>query len=186
MRKLLVFESVTTNGYFAGPNGELDWAYAASDPGFDAFVKSNASGDGDLLFGRVTYDMMVSYWPTPMARQDNAEVAKGMNSARKYVFSKSLKEADWSNTTVVATDPAEFVRALKQEPGNDLVVLGSGSIVRQLADASLVDTYQLVVKSVALPAGKPLFDGMRQPLKLALVKEQAFGRSNVVLTYAPA
>lgn len=187
MRKLSVFESVTLNGYYSGPDGDMSWAYALSaNPEFQEFVKANASNAGTLLFGRVTYQMMASYWPTPAAATTDPVVAKGMNEAEKVVFSRTLKKADWANTIIVKSDLLDAVRKLKQQSGKSLVVLGSGSIVAQLADAGLVDEYQIVVKPVALGKGRILFEGIKASLALKLTGSRVFGNGSLVLNYGPA
>src|SRR5205823_12419500 len=116
MRRLVVFNSVTLDGYFAGRNGDLSWAHK-DDPEWNAFVAGNARGGGPLLFGRVTYDMMVSFWPTPAAAKSFPEVAKGMNSAQKIVFSRTLDKVSWNNTKLVKGDLAAEVRKLKKGSG---------------------------------------------------------------------
>lgn len=186
MRRLSVFESMTLDGYFSGPDGDLTWAYAHSaDPKFREFVKENASGAPGaavLLFGRVTYQMMESYWPTAAAAQNDPVVARGMNEAEKLVFSRTLEKVAWTHTTLVKGDLEDTVRAMKRQPGKDLVVLGSGSVVAQLADAGLVDEYQLVVKPLALGKGRTLFAGIKERLPLRLTSSRAFGDGTVVLT----
>ena len=187
MRKLSVFESVTLNGYFSGADGDMSWAYAHSaDPEFQEFVQGNASAAGVLLFGRVTYQMMESYWPTPLASKNDPVVAKGMNEAEKVVFSRTLEKVDWANTRLVTGVLPDAVRTLKQQSGKDLVVLGSGSIVAQLAGAGLVDEYQIVVKPVALGKGRTLFEGIDGQLELELTSSRAFSNGSVVLTYVSA
>ncbi len=187
MRKLSVFESLTLNGYYSGSDGDMSWAYALSaDPEFQEFVKGNASDAGILLFGRVTYQMMASYWPTAVAVKNDPVVAKGMNEAEKVVFSHTLKKADWANTIIVKSDLLEAVRKLKQQSGRNLVVLGSGSIVAQLAGAGLVDEYQIVVKPVALGRGRTLFAGVKENLALQLTGSRVFGDGSLVLNYGPA
>ena len=107
MRKLIVFNHVTLDGYFSGPNGDLSWAHQTrKDPEYDTFVKENAKGGGQLLFGRVTYDMMASHWPTPQAKADDPIVAEQMNQLPKVVFSRTMNQATWSNTKLVNGDPA--------------------------------------------------------------------------------
>src|SRR5207253_4041136 len=107
MPRLSVFNSVTLDGYFAGENGDLSWAHRGSDdPEFQAFVAENAKGDGRLLFGRITYQLMSSYWPTPEALRSNPVVADRMNGGPKLVFSRTLDSASWSNTTLVKGDLA--------------------------------------------------------------------------------
>lgn len=186
MRQLVVFDNVTLDGYFTGPNGDFSWAHAgAPDPEFDAWVEGNASGGGELLFGRITYQMMAGYWPSPMAAENDPVVAERMNALPKVVFSRTLSRATWSNTRLFSGDLAHEVRALKAEPGDGLVVLGSGSIVAQLAAAGLVDEFQLVVHPTVLGAGRTLFDGLDRPLGLRHVQSRAFPGGKILLTYAP-
>jgi dihydrofolate reductase len=186
MRSVKVFESVSVNGFFSGDGGDLGWAYAHSaDPEFQAFVAGNAKGGSVLLFGRVTFEMMASYWPTKEAQQQQPAVAKRMNDAEKIVLSRSLQTPGWHKTRVVHGDVKEVVGALKREAGKDIVVLGSGSVVAQLAGAGLVDEYQLVVKPVALRAGQTLFAGARDDVELRLTSSRSFNDGNLVLTYAP-
>lgn len=182
MRTLTVFESLTLNGFFAGPNGDLDWAYARNnDPEFDAFVQDNASSAGTLLFGRTTYEMMSSWWPSEMAAAQNPEVAAGMNAAEKIVFSSTLKKAEWTGTLLVKDDPAEYVRNLKKTKGKNLVVLGSGKLVAGLAEAGLIDTCQFVYKPVVLGAGCTLFAGVKTPLGFRIASTRAFRDGNLVV-----
>ncbi len=186
MRKLIVFNSVSLDGYIADRNGDMSWAHAdRSDAEWNAFVAGNASGGGQLLFGRITYDLMASYWPTPMARQNDPAVAEGMNRVPKVVFSRTLKEASWSNTKLVNGDLVAEVRKMKQEPGPGMAILGSGSIVAQLAPAGLIDEFQIVMNPVALGAGRTMFEGIKEKLMLKLTRTRAFGNGNVLLCYAP-
>ena len=159
MRKLIVFNSVTVDGYFTGADGDMSWAHN-DDPEWNAFVAENAGGGGVLVFGRVTYEMMASFWPTPFALQSYPLVASQMNDAPKIVFSRTLDSVSWSNTKLLKGDLASEVRKLKAESGDDLVILGSGSIVAQLTDASLIDEYQIVVDPVVLGSGRTMFVGI--------------------------
>src|SRR5438046_1830485 len=116
MRKLRVFESISIDGYFTDAHSDISWAHAArQDPEFLDWVGKNASGGGTLLFGRKTYEEMVSFWPTPAAAQQMPVVAKGMNAARKYVVSKTL-EPTWENTTAIR-DLVAGVGELKASDG---------------------------------------------------------------------
>lgn len=189
MRRLIVFNNITLDGYFTGPGGDFSWAHGAADSAdaeFNAFVAGNASGEGELLFGRVTYQMMASYWPTPAAQRDLPAVAAGMNRAPKVVFSRSLARADWQNTRLLRGDPVAEVRKLKQERGPGMAILGSGSIVAQLAPAGLIDEYQFVVNPVVLGAGRTMFEGMKRRLGLKLAQSRTFENSKVYLRYTPA
>lgn len=103
----------------------------------------------------------------------------------KIVFSRTMRSADWSNTTLVKNDVVGTVRRMKDETGPDMAILGSGSIVEQLAGARLIDTFQVVVNPIALGAGKSLFSGLTQQLELVLTNTRVFGNGSVVLWYAP-
>src|SRR5262245_49036732 len=118
MRKLIVFNSVTLDGYFTDAQGDMSWAYTGNDdPEYGAFMADNARGGGQLLFGRITYELMAGYWPTPDAKKDNPVVAEGMNRMPKVVFSRTMDTAPWSNTTVVKGDIAAAILNMKKEPG---------------------------------------------------------------------
>lgn len=187
MRKLIVFNPVSLDGYFVDSNGNMMWAKAHhQDPEWDAFVAENTSGEGPLLFGRVTYELMIKYWPTPLAAQHDPVVADRMNKLPKIVFSKTLDKVTWNNTTLMKGDLSSEVRKLKSEPGEGIAILGSGRIVGQLAKEGLIDEYHVVVNPVILGAGRTMFEGIRDHLNLKLTKSRAFRNGNVVLAYEPA
>ena len=186
MRKLVVFNNVTLDGYFAGVNGDFSWAHRGNDDAeFNAFVADNASGGGQLLFGRITYELMASYWPTPNAIKNDPIVAERMNSMPKVVFSRTLDKVSWSNTKLVKDDIASEIRKMKKEPGKGMAILGSGSIVAQLAPERLIDEYQVVVNPVVLGKGRTMFDGIKAMLTLKLTKSRTFGNGKVFLCYEP-
>jgi dihydrofolate reductase len=186
MRKLLVFNHVSLDGYFVDVNGDMSWAKADhQDAEWNAFVAENASGGGILVFGRVTYELMAGFWPTPFAIENMPVVAEGMNNMPKVVFSRTLDHVSWNNTTLVKGDLAAEIRRMKQEPGEGMAILGSGSIVSQLAQEGLIDEYQIVVNPVVLGAGRTMFDGVKEKLSLKLTKTRAFGNGNVLLRYEP-
>jgi dihydrofolate reductase len=185
MRRLGVFNNVTLDGYFAGRSGDISWAKAGMDPELQSFVEENAKGGGMLLFGRITYEMMAGYWPTPMAMKNDPVVAERMNNLPKVVFSRTLKTATWNNTTLVNGEIAAEVRSLKSEPGEDMTILGSGSIVSQLARAGLIDEYQLVVNPVVLGDGRTMFEDLGRTLPLSLTRTRTFGIVSVFLCYEP-
>src|SRR4051812_23118048 len=129
MSRLSVFENISLDGYYADSDSRMDWAHVgADDAEFQAFTNGNAQGGGRLLFGRVTYQMMASFWPTAAA-QAMPVVAERMNAGPKVVFSRTLKSADWQNTTLVADDMVGAVRAMKADGGPDMAVMGSGIVV---------------------------------------------------------
>lgn len=180
-----MFNNVSIDGYFVDAAGGMGWAHRGDDPEWNAYVSGNASGDGLLVFGRKTYDMMASFWPTPMAASANPVVAERMNAGRKLVFSRSMREASWRNTRLVNDDLLGEIRRLKQDGDVDMTILGSGSVVAQLAEAGLVDAYQLVVVPVALGAGRTIFDGLTHHVHMKPTQARAFKNGNVVLSYEP-
>lgn len=184
MPRLSAFEQVSLDGFFTDAGGDMSWAHK-QDPEWNEFAASNAKGGGALLFGRVTYQMMERYWPSPAAREANAAVAEGMNKMPKVVFSRTLDKAAWSNTTLVKSDPAAAVRKMKSKPGPDMVILGSGTIVSQLAQAGLIDAYQIVVCPILLGKGRTLFATVDRKIGLRRTQARTFGNGNVVLSYEP-
>lgn len=186
MQRLVVFNSISLDGYFTDANGDMRFAYSPEqDQEFIAFTSSNASGDGALLFGRKTYELMAAWWPTPAAAQAMPEVAGGMNRMRKYVFSRTLKQAAWSNSHLLKGDLVTEVQRLKTGPGNGIAILGSGSLVPPLLAAGLIDEIQVVVIPKVLGAGRTMFEGLAKQVPLKLTKTRAFKNGNVVLCYEP-
>jgi dihydrofolate reductase len=184
VRKLIVFNHVTLDGYFVSAGGDMSWAKQGNDDmEYQEFVAENAGGDGQLIFGRVTYQMMASYWPTPLAEQHMPEVAAGMNRMPKTVFSTTLKEATWNNSQLIKDDIVEAVRKMKNEPGPGMTILGSGSIVAQLAPENMIDEYQIMLDPVALGKGRTMFDGIREMLTLKLTRSRTFKNGKVFLCY---
>ena len=185
-RRLHAFTLVSLDGYYCDAAGDMSFAHKAPDDvEWNEFLAGNTSGESVLLFGRTTYDLMVQWWPTPAALQAMPAAARSINAQRKVVFSRTLKAATWNNT-VIERDAVTAVRRLKSEPGPDLVVLGSGSILTQLADAGLLDAQQLVVSPIALGAGKALFAGLKTRRAFTLTKHRAFGNGSIVLWYEAA
>jgi dihydrofolate reductase len=186
VRKLVVFNLTSLDGYFTDANGDMSFAHNEQrDVEWDAFVAGNASGGGVLLFGRITYELMADFWPTPFAAETMPVVAERMNNLPKVVFSRTLDKASWSNTKLVKGDMTGAIRKMKKEPGEDMAILGSGSIVSQLAQHGLIDEYQIVVVPVALGKGRTIFDGVEEKVPLKLTKTRTFSNGNVLLCYEP-
>jgi dihydrofolate reductase len=186
MRKLSVFNQISVDGYFRTPDGDSAWMHQQDDDAeFNEFTASNARGGGVLLFGRTTYEMMASFWPSPAAAEQFPVVAKQMNSLPKVVFSRTLKKASWNNTRLLKGDVVTEVRKMKSEPGDPIVIMGSGTIVSQLAPAGLIDEYQLVVIPVVLGDGKTMFEGSNKMLNLMLTKTRSFRNGKAFLVYEP-
>lgn len=183
MGTLNVFDHISLDGFFTGPNGEMEWFKSiGKDEAYDRYKHRQANSGGTLLFGRTTYEMMKSYWPTPQAYKDDPDMARVMNESPKVVVSKSLKGADgWKNVSVV--HDIDEVAALKEK--SDVTILGSGTLVQQLANRGLIDSYMLVLVPVVLGQGKPLFDDVKKT-NLELGEAKPFDNGIVVLNYQPA
>ncbi len=183
MRKVSAFNFVTLNGYFEGPKGDTSWhKHGGEEAEYSA--ESLKSGN-TLLFGRVTYEMMVSFWPTPMAIENFPIVAEGMNKAEKIVFSRTLKKVEWNNTRLVKDNIVEEIKKMKQMPGKDMTLLGSGSILTQFAEQGLIDEYQIMVDPVVLGDGTPIFRNIKHKLDLKLTMTRTFRTGVVLLCYQP-
>jgi len=184
LRKLIVFNQVSLDGYFVDANGDMNWAHNQNpDKEWDDFVNQNAQSGGLLIFGRITYDLMASFWPTPFAAQSNPIVAERMNSLQKIVFSTTMQATDWSNTRLVHSELLAEIQKLKNENGLDMVIMGSGSLVTQLAQAGLIDEYQIVVIPIVLSNGRTLFENILAPIDLKLISSRVFANGNVFLCY---
>ena len=126
MRKVFLFMMVTLDGFFEGPDHEIDWHNV--DEEFNEFAIDQLNEVDALLFGRVTYQGMASYWPTPFAIEDDPIIADKMNTIPKFVFSNTLDQVEWSNSRLVTENIAEEISQLKQEQGRDLAVFGSANL----------------------------------------------------------
>ena len=183
MRKVTVFNFITLNGYFKGPKEDISWHRHGAEEN-DYAAESLKSGN-TLLFGRVTYEMMASYWPTPAAAKSDPIVAEGMNNAEKIVFSRTLEKAEWKNTRLIKDNIVEEIRKMKQLPGKDMTLLGSGSILTQFAEQGLIDEYQIMVDPVILGDGTPIMKGLTRKLDLKLTGTRTFKSGVVLLSYRP-
>lgn len=185
MRRLVVFNSESLDGYFTDANNDMSWAHT-DDPEWNEFSAENAKGGGVLVFGRITYEMMAGFWPSPAAAKQFPDVARGMNDLPKVVFSRTLDKATWNNTKLVKSDLAGEIRKMKREPGDDMVILGSGTIVSQLTQEGLIDEYQIIVIPIILGKGRTLFEGVKNRVKLKRTKTRNFKNGNVFSAYVPA
>lgn len=182
MRKVVMFNSVSIDGYYAGPNGEIDWFI--HDPEVNKAAHEMMNPD-TVLFGRVTYQMFESYWPlvakNPNAPEGARSMANELNQMTKVVFSKTQKEVTWENSKLFNGNLADEVRKLKEDQGSDITIFGSGMIVQQLVNEGLIDEYLLAVTPVIVGAGKSLFKDVKKN-KLELLETRNF-RSGIVLLH---
>jgi dihydrofolate reductase len=183
MRKLFAFNLISLDGFFEGPNRELDWHNV--DGEFNEFAIEQTSAVDALLFGRVTYQMMASFWPTPGAIAADPVVAGLMNRLPKLVFSTTLASVEWNNTRLVKDRVAEEILNLKQQPGKDLALFGSANLLSTLMQLDLVDEHRLLVNPVVLGNGNPLFKRAKDRLNLKLTRSRTFCNGNVLLCYQP-
>jgi len=189
MRKITVFDHVSLDGFFCGPNGEMDFfKFILKDDEYATFTHGNAKGGGVLMFGHTTYDIMKAYWPTDMAKKVDPLMAEVMHMSKKIVVSATITDEQkgaWQDTVVLRKLDHQEIQKLKEEDGPDIVVLGSGSVVQQLTNLGMIDSYTLVIVPVILGKGKPLFEGVQQTA-LALKEAKSYKNGVVVATYEVA
>lgn len=183
MRKVIMFNMITLDGFFEGPNGEIDWHKV--DEEFNEFSIQQTGSAGGLIFGRKTYQLMESYWPTPEAAADDPQVTEIMNSIPKFVFSRTLEGVEWKNTRLLKGDAAAEVEKLKGEPGGDLFIFGSADLSVTLFQHALIDEIRVIVNPVVIGSGRSLFEELAGKLELELLKTRAFRSGNVLLCYRP-
>lgn len=181
MRNLILFNLMTLDGFFEGPNHDISWHNV--DEEFNDFAFEQIFSVETILFGRVTYEMMASFWPTPEAMQTDPVISNLMNTWPKIVYSRTLKEATWNNTRLVNGEAVDDVSALKQQTGKDLIIFGSANLAASLTRAGLIDEYRIMINPVILGRGVPLFQKADVPLKVELSKSRVFHNGNVLLYY---
>jgi dihydrofolate reductase len=198
-RQIVMFNRVSADGYYSSPDGNLDWAI--QDPDLDKEAANGLDGAGTMLFGRKTYDMFESFWPRaldgggPTAPNPHRPghhspemraLATWINESRKIVFSTTRKTVTWQNSELRSTFDPEEILALKREPGKNIMIFGSGSIVSALTQHGLIDEYQFVVSPVILGSGGLPIRDISTRLRLKLLEASNYPSGNVKLRYAPA
>lgn len=183
MRKLSAFNFITLNGFLCDDDGDISWHRHGEEE--NQYAAQSLQSGNTLLFGRITYEMMAGYWPTPMARQNDPVVAEGMNNASKIVVSRTLKKTGWGNTVIISENVVDEIKRLKELNGNDITLLGSGSILTLLSDNGLIDEFQVMIDPVAISSGTSVFNKINRPLNLKLIDVKSFKSGVVHLTYRP-
>jgi dihydrofolate reductase len=190
MRKVLLLEHVSLDGFVAGPNGEMNWIRLPDE--IWAYGDRLTATSDAAIYGRTTYGMMAGYWPTAADGADADRHAKDhaawVNNAKRYVFSNTLEAAPWGDSAceIVRGDPAEGVARLKQQDGGNIFLVGSITLAQSLIKAGLVDEYHLNVSPVVLGGGRRLFpEGMAAALDLKLVASDALPGGVLALHYEP-
>ena len=176
MRKVIVTMWVTLDGFIAGPNEEMNWVMVDDEMG--KYEDDLVSAADTLLLGRVTYQSFAGAWPyvpeSPSASEGEKEYARKVNAMRKIVFSRTLEKAEWNNSSLAKEVIPEEIEKMKLEPGKDMVIYGSASIVQAFTNLGLIDEYQLLVHPVVLGSGKPLFKNIKDRQNLKLIETKAF------------
>lgn len=191
MRKIITTTWITLDGFIAGlsadPAEAMGWVMVDQDMG--QYEYEMVSAADTLLLGRVTYESFSGSWPqvpdNPDVSEGEREYARKLNAMRKVVFSKTLPSADWNNSTLLREIAPAEIEKMKREPGRDMLIYGSASVVRALTNHGLIDEYQLLVHPVILGAGKPLFQDITEKQDLELIKTKAFPSGVMGLYYRP-
>jgi dihydrofolate reductase len=194
-RRIVMFNRVSADGYMAAPDGNLDWA--VPDPELDQAATAAMSGPGTILLGRRTYDMFESFWPhaledpvdphAPGRRSPEIHaMAVWINDATKLVVSRNKQRVTWKGSKIVPSIDPAAIEAIKAQPGTDIMLFGSASLVHQLTEHGLIDEYILIVNPLLLGDGKPLLRGVDHHTRLRLLEHKATAAGNVRLRYAPA
>jgi dihydrofolate reductase len=190
MSKVVVLTNLTLDGVMQGParpdedrrGGFEHGGWAAPYAAMEA-TGNNFASAGALLFGRRTYEHFYAVWP----KQTNSPYTEFLNTIQKYVASTTLKEPlPWSNSTLLKGDAAQAVSQLKQQPGKDLLIMGSGELIQSLMRANLIDDYVLLIHPLVLGSGRRLFPDGGAAATLRLVATSTTDKGVVIATYQPA
>jgi dihydrofolate reductase len=181
MRRVIFQNMISLDGYFEGPGREIDWHNVDNE--FNEIAIKFLNSVDLLIFGRVTYELMVAYWPSEAALTDDPVIAGLMNKMAKIVFSRSLEKVGWKNTRMIRDNIVYEVIRLKMEPGKDIAIFGSSDLALALIPANLIDEYRIIVNPIFLGKGKSLLQGLDTRLKLELMNAESFQSGNVLLRY---
>jgi dihydrofolate reductase len=196
-RRIRAFDWLTADGYFAGPDGNLNWVVPDDEQARAAVAGTSVTDT--VLFGRRTYELFEPFWRTALhdsvtapdphrpgqPSREHRVIAAWMNEAAKLVFSRTLNEVTWNNARLVRELDVDEIAAMKERPGKDMMIFGSGSIVSLLTQHRLIDEYQFVVCPVFLGAGRRLLEGLSRSAPLELLEARHYGSGDVSLRYAP-
>jgi dihydrofolate reductase len=185
MRKIISFMHMSLDGFVAGPNGEMNWIKVDEEI-FDYVGQRIGKGD-TALYGRVTYQMMESYWPgageKPNASKHDIEHSKWYGNVHKIVLSKTLKQTNLVNTEIISDKLAENINKIKQQEGGDILLFGSPTATHSLLELNLIDGFWLFVNPIVLGQGIPLFKGVNEKMKLKLLNTGSFSSGVTELDY---
>ena len=189
MRRIITSTWVTLDGFVAGPNGDMGWIGEIYDEAMGIYENDLVNAVDGLLLGRVTYESFAGSWPhvpdSPTASEGEKVYARRLNAMEKVVVSTTLDRAEWNNSRLLREITPEVIAQLKAEPGGDLLIYGSASVVRALTGLGLIDEYQVLVHPVLVGGGKPLFGDLTDQVKLKLASSKTHPSGVVLLTYQP-
>lgn len=187
MRKLVLFLHASLDGFVEGPKGEMDIGWVSYDSDLEKHAKEILSTADTVIWGRGTYQMMHSYWPSvpsnPSASQHERDHAEWIEKTAKVVFSTTLEKVEWNNSRLVTENVEEEIKNLKQNPGKDMVILGSPRLAHQLMQLDLIDEYKITVSPVLVGRGLPLFQGLEEQVNLKLIENKTFDSGAIGLVY---
>lgn len=187
MRKLVLFLHSSLDGFVEGPNGEMDIGWVSYDADLEKLAKEILSTADTVIWGRGTYQMMHSYWPSvpsnPSASQHELDHAEWIEKTNKIVFSTTLEKVEWNNSRLVKNNVKEEIMNLKQQPGRDMVILGSPRFAHYLMELDLIDEYKITVSPVLIGSGLPLFQGIKEKISLKLIENKTFDSGAIGLVY---
>ncbi len=176
---------ISLDGYVAGPDGEMDWIKVDEEI-FD-FVAQRIGESDTAMYGRVTYQMMESYWPTaadkPNASKHDVEHSRWYKGVNKIVLSRTIESQDSNKTTIINDNLADRINEIKQQEGKDILIFGSPSATHSLIQQNLIDGYWLFVNPVVLGEGIPLFVDIKEKINLKLLSTQQFTNGVTELNY---
>lgn len=185
MRKIISFMHISLDGFVAGLNGEMDWIKVDEEI-FDHVGKRIGEGD-TALYGRKTFQLMESYWPAaadqPAASRHDIEHSKWYGKVHKVVLSKTMKDTGLTNTTIISDNLSDTIIKIKKQPGTDILLFGSPTATHSLIQLGLIDGYWLFVNPVILGEGIPLFENVRDRIKLNLITTRQFSSGVTELNY---
>lgn len=186
MRRIILSEMTTLDGYFARRDGSIDWHIVDDD--FNTYAIDLLERVDTILLGRKTYELFIQFWPTaydnPAMGPSDLVIADHLNAAEKIVFSRTLDHADWKGTTIHRSIDANELRRLKERPGKDLILYGSASLIPDFVKNGLIDEYHLFVCPLILGDGLPLFNRMTiEDLPLTCQGTRTFSSGVVAMNY---
>jgi len=184
--RIIVFNLLSLDGFFEGKNHDISWHRV--DDEFNKFAVQHTKQFGSIIFGSRTYKLFEDFWPTavnnPEMSNDDQEIAKIIDDAKKFVFSKKLKKFTWKNSILLNDINKKEIEDLKKKNKKDMVIFGSGTIVSQFSDLGLIDEYRFIINPVVLGEGTPMFNDVAKGFNLKLKSNKVFKNGNILVSYS--